>query len=67
MIAFKQLHKISRRTGFEPIVAELFLLERIEQAERIVKTFTVVGEMITVIAGSQLITCLLIRHTLHTG
>ena len=29
MIASQQLHKVSRRSGFKPIVAELFLCQRI--------------------------------------
>ena len=65
MIASQQLHKVSRRSGFKPIVAEFHLKECIQQTEGIVDAVRVFCKVITVIARFQFIAHFLIRHFLR--
>ena len=67
MVVFEQFHQIGGGAGLEPIVAELFFLECVEQTERIVDAFTIVGKVIAVITGLQLIAGFLVRHFLCCG
>ena len=64
IIGLQQLYQESRRTRLEPIVRELFFLERIQQTEGIVHAHTVLTEMITVILPFQRMADLLRHHAI---
>ena len=63
----QQFHQVGRRAGLEPIAAHLLLVQRIEQAERIVNAFGVGGEMITVVIGLQPGAHRVVLHSLRRG
>ena len=46
---FQHLHQERGRARFKPIVIELFVLHRIQQAERIVHPYGISIEMITIV------------------
>ena len=67
MITFQQLYQVSRRSRLEPVAAELFAVESIQQTERVIDADGVLRKVVTVVILTQFVPELFVHHTLRFG